>query len=1037
MSQEMQETWSLFASEGREALEAAESCVLELENGPDQERVNELYRAMHTLKGNARVMGLSSMEALAHHAEDVVGLVRDHGHPMDREVVDMIFQSLDLLGRLLAAAEEAQGDVPNDDAKGVEEKLSSYFGRHQPKIDLTPSQAALPSETPGDLFFFSQLPAAPGRVNISPMNSNLVSMAPPPSSDDTADDPEMVKIFLDVAKEQLDTLQVSVDQLDAGDDPDEARSRGKASLDSLHLATSQMGYDRVFARLEELQALFESSDDFALMREVLGKLFEDVAHAGSSSGGGRDHEAAFMLRAFHAVRMLEQIEIVRAEVSVVERQQGGGSPDAATIAQASTSISVALASLHHAFEHHGLAEASALALQLSDVTGRVGASQHEATPEITGLLARTTALFEDLAHSDQHGAMPDEVAGLTEEADRLLSGEPTCQGDDERRLLAAVPASMQRFFTDDHLTRLRDAMAKDHTVCEVNAMLDEDEALAVRLLEFVESQATVIASAVTPTPKGVVTELLICSPLAESELLTALHGLDPERVVRAEPLAFVPAAPSTSAGPHSIVPGRKALSTGPPPKEATMDFFDVVEPPPAVEAEAATSKPEPIAASEPKPAPATAEAKPAPAAAEAKPAPAASQAKPAPKPSSSGAKKGKPEKEDQLIRLSASKIDALMSLAGEINLALGGVLYHPELDGMELTGFSAAAHRVEMLIRELQDSTAGLGLTPVAGVFNRTRRLVRDLARQTGKDIKLVIQDNETEIDRMLVDRIYEPLIHIIRNAADHGLEPTEDRVAAGKPAEGTIKLVATQEGGSILIRIEDDGRGLNVEKITAIARKRGVIGPDEEVSDERARQLIFEPGFSTADSVSNLSGRGVGMDVVNTTLEDLNGRIQVDSAMGRGTRVDLFLPLTLAFAEVIVVEVAGRLFAIPMSAVSSIFRPDQGQVTDVTAQGETVVRVLDELIPVTWLERFYGEPPANDAQGPRGAAGRIIIAVQTRRGKRAVPIERIVGAERVTMKSLPEPMRGIRAAAGCGVLRSGEVAIALDCERLFDERAA
>jgi len=1009
MSQEMNETWVLFASEGREALEAAESCVLELEDGIDQERINELYRAMHTLKGNARVMGLSSMEALAHHAEDVVGLVRDHGHAMDETVIDLVFKSLDHLGRLLTAAEAARADVPCDEAKGVEDALSSYFGRHKPEISLSPSQRALPSEHPGDLFFFSQLPAA--RISIAPVSiydtsgvapSAAKSVAPAPREEDA----EMVKIFLEVALEHLEGLRASFDLFE--DEGDEGRGRASTALDALLHASSQMGYQRVTEQLEELRGYLGSgSGDVPLMKEVLGRIMEEVAHVQASAevSLSSEHDAADMMRAFHGKRMLEQLELVQAEVGMMQRQLGHEVRDSSSLVQSGRSIALALASIHHAFEHHEMVDAATLSLQLSDVAARIGTAELEASPEVVELFAQAAALFEDMAHRDQHGGSPGELSQLQADAEKLLSPRPDLSAEQDRRLLASVPESMRRFFTDNHFERLREAFAQEHTVCEIKAMLEEDVELATRLLDFVDTHCSVVASAVTPVERGVVTELLVCSGMPVAELLAGVKALDPNQVVETQAMTLVsappPAMPAASVRPRSMHPPREAAPSP--------------QPAPAPPAEAAAA------------------AAPAP---NAPPAADGAQAQAAPKRTKPKPEK-KVEKEDQLIRLSASKIDALMSLAGEINLALGSVLYHPELEGLDLTGFSAAAHRVEMLIRELQDSTAGLGLTPVAGVFNRTRRLVRDLGRQTGKQIKLVIRDNETEIDRMLVDRIYEPLIHIIRNAADHGLESTEDRIAAGKSPEGTIKLVAAQEGGNILIRIEDDGRGLNIDKIVSIARNRGVIGPDEEVSDERARKLIFEPGFSTADEISNLSGRGVGMDVVNTTLEELNGRVEVDSAVGRGTRVDLYLPLTLAFAEVIVVEVAGRLFAIPMSAVSSIFRPDSGQVTDITAEGETVVRILDELIPVTWLERYYEEVPRSANDQCRAAAGRIIVAVQTRRGKRAVPIERIVGAERVTMKSLPEPMREIRAAAGCGVLRSGEVAIALDCERLFDECAA
>ncbi|MEM6786543.1 MAG: chemotaxis protein CheA [Myxococcota bacterium] len=393
-------------------------------------------------------------------------------------------------------------------------------------------------------------------------------------------------------------------------------------------------------------------------------------------------------------------------------------------------------------------------------------------------------------------------------------------------------------------------------------------------------------------------------------------------------------------------------------------------------------------------------------------------------PRSEGERARGPAAADKFIRLPMGKVEQVMSLAGEIHLALGAIL-----QSAEAAGHHNEVHRAEMLIQELQDATAGLGLTPVAAVLSRAKRLVRDLSRQTGKALRLDIEDHDTEIDRMLVDRIYEPLMHIIRNAADHGIEPPEERTEAGKPVVGTIRIEASQEGGQVRIRVEDDGRGIDVARVIARARERGVIAADHTPTDDQARQLIMAPGFSTAASVSNLSGRGVGMDVVTTTMNELGGSVHVDSVRGRGTTVDLFLPLTLAFSEVIVAELDDQLFGIPVSSVCSIFRPDASQVSTVRSEGSTFVRLTEELVPVHWLEQTNGGSPKPSCA--EVLPERVVVAVYAGEGKLALPVERILGAERITMKPLPEAMGPLPFAAGCGVLRCGRVVVALDCQGL------
>lgn len=382
--------------------------------------------------------------------------------------------------------------------------------------------------------------------------------------------------------------------------------------------------------------------------------------------------------------------------------------------------------------------------------------------------------------------------------------------------------------------------------------------------------------------------------------------------------------------------------------------------------------------------------------------------------------------QDAFLRIHATKVTQLLDLAGELGLVAAKVTHHPELKGLPLEEFEVAAHGLERAIRELQDLASSLRLVPLASVFRRMQRLVRDLASQTGKLVDLHLKGEETELDKVLVDQLNDPLMHIIRNSIDHGLEPADERQAQGKPEKGQITLSATQQGQEIQITIADDGRGLNREKILARARERGLVGLDETPDEATIWSFIFHSGLSTAQQVSSLSGRGVGMDVVKTAIEALRGRVSIKSQAGLGTQITLHIPLTLAFLDGLIVRVQNQRFAIPIDVVQEVIKPETGQVTKASVNGMELLRLREELVTVCRLESFY-----QIVSQPKSLTEQVMVVVQTSTGTLGLPVDEIIDQQQVTMKSLEGHLGQIRANAGCVLLGSGEVAIALDCEQL------
>lgn len=381
------------------------------------------------------------------------------------------------------------------------------------------------------------------------------------------------------------------------------------------------------------------------------------------------------------------------------------------------------------------------------------------------------------------------------------------------------------------------------------------------------------------------------------------------------------------------------------------------------------------------------------------------------------------------LRVPADKVSRLMDIVGELGLSVSETINCPELQGLELDEFEKSAHRLKMIVREIQEISTELRQVEVGEVFRRMRRMIRELERQTNKKINLVLVGEDLEIDKVVVDRLYEPLVHIVRNSADHGLESTANRIAVGKPEVGTITLSATQVGGDINIIIEDDGGGLHRERILARARERGLFGATEEPPNDVLWKVIFQPGFSTAEAVTNLSGRGVGMDVLNNTIKELRGRIAIHSETGVGARVTLSIPLTLAFLDSLVMRVGNRLYATPIDVVSEIFQPLDSQITHISADDSSeVVKVRDCFIPICRLDEFYGE--ATEEKIP--LISQIIVIFTTGQGQIGLPVDEIFDQQQVVMKPLPPSLGKIRACMGCALLGTGEVATVLDCEQLI-----
>jgi two-component system chemotaxis sensor kinase CheA len=373
---------------------------------------------------------------------------------------------------------------------------------------------------------------------------------------------------------------------------------------------------------------------------------------------------------------------------------------------------------------------------------------------------------------------------------------------------------------------------------------------------------------------------------------------------------------------------------------------------------------------------------------------------------------------DGFLRVSARKMDELINLVGELVTATAGAEARARrsTDPEFLTSASEINHHVE----QIREVALGLRMVEIGETFNRFQRMVRDVSTELGKAIELRIEGAETELDKTLVERIGEPLTHLVRNAIDHGIEPLDARRAAGKPEQGRVTLAARHEAGSVVIEISDDGRGLDPQKIRAKAIARGLISAEAELPDAALRELIFAPGFSTADQISNLSGRGVGMDVVKRTVESLRGSIDIESEVGAGCCFRIRLPLTLAIIDGFLVEVAGTTLVLPLDMVTECFEAP-GSARD---RQESICDLRGRPLPLLCLRRHY----RFDGQAARR---QNVVVVDTGRERIGLLVDSLQGQQQVVIKPMGALFRQLDDIAGATILGSGSVALILDISRL------
>ncbi len=374
------------------------------------------------------------------------------------------------------------------------------------------------------------------------------------------------------------------------------------------------------------------------------------------------------------------------------------------------------------------------------------------------------------------------------------------------------------------------------------------------------------------------------------------------------------------------------------------------------------------------------------------------------------------------LRVDLSKLDLLLDMVGELVIASGMVINHPKLRQMDIPELDKVFHQLQGVVADLQQIALGVRMVPVEGVFKKMGRLVHDLSAKFGKQVRLDLVGEKTEIDKNLGDLLADPLVHMIRNSIDHGLETPQQRREAGKPPHGTITLAAEQEGGDIIVTIRDDGKGMNRNRILEKAVEKGLVDASAaELPDEDIFKFIFLPGFSTADAVTSTSGRGVGMDVVKSNVDRMNGRIQIKSTMGLGTTIYLRIPLTLSIIEGMQVRVGRSLFILPMLAVQESVAPHSGQITHLMGEDE-VLLLRGNTYPIVRLHQLH-----HLKNGVARIEDGILLRIESQGAVYCLLVDEIVGQRQTVVKALPNFFGRVPGVTACSILDDGAISLILD----------
>lgn len=1075
MSDDFIETiWAQYAIETEEHIEGIEALLVRADGGElSAEEISSLFRAFHSLKGLSRVMELGALEAVAHRAEDLLGLVREGVTSLDKGNVDLLLRSLDAIKGLrdIAVAERSDGQKPDALCKELEAAFRKANGggaeapepdkqNDAPVVEASSLDASTTNSTTNSTTSSNSksVQAPKPALKKAPAEpKKLVKISASGTDEDTPDD---LSIFLRLLKNGLPILEqlaLSIASNDAAKQIVTVGNDVRRPLIWMMRASDKLGYLGITRRIKEIGDALPK--DEAITREIGEKVVDtivaflsDLKNLGETTGTDLGGESLSQVLNRTLRESLEHV--LKGVLENIEALQGKPNfADEALASQVAKEFSRVEAYLTSLFpETH-----CDLPLFLMDAYSRAGRSDLKLNEQFLQLAKDAVAFVRDVCQSkDKKPLLNAEIASRQVSLSQQIK-DAVWAHDNESNMSAqqiedfhaqlGLQPELAQLLSSENTRELKDLIDSGSKAYLVVAHLESSEQIATSFLSWVSEKGRIITNRSVFVQEESWYEMLLVSKSSFEQIDEELKQLDGD-----QQLIRLLGQFGVKSGPGKIEYADESSGVLAEEVSAPISPTQVVTNPQPVQTKptevvAANGAPSPVAqdaASSEEPATDS------PAPAPAKAAPIAEATKRAPAPAATAA---------NVIRVPGEMLDQFMNQIGEMVL-VRGQLAHVIADQRireqavalrrlsdSSTSDPAAVPQFQRLIdlideqnrrlqetdaliqgalSRLQDSVMGLRVVPVELVFKRFPRMVRDLAQAQGKQIRLELTGQEVKIDKAMVESLADPLLHMVRNSADHGIETIAERKLTGKPEEAVIRIQAEQQGSRILIRVSDDGKGIDPERVRRKAVERGLVKEEDShlMSRDDILKFIFRAGFSTADVVTETSGRGVGMDVVRTNVMRLGGNIHLDSELGRGTIFTMQMPLSAAVQEVLLVNTAGQTLAMPGRYVAELVEISESDVQ--TVKGRTAITLRGNFLPIVRLEELLGFKQIS--QEPH----KFVVVLSDGQRTLGVSVDEFVGRQELFTKDIHPRLAALPGVGGASILGDGRVVLILDGPAIY-----
>ncbi len=1051
-----------FIIESREHLETIEPNLLELEKTPENlVLLNDIFRPMHSLKGASGFLGLNRINKLAHRAENVLDELRKGTMTVDSVIMDIILATTDAFNNMLNSLEEtnSEGDTPIDHLVDLLDRIlaGERFTSMEEALNgggavpVEQTQAAEPVTEPAE-------EAGPAEEPAQAVEEPAPAEAVQEEAPETEAAAEQVQASAEVP------AQVPVENSASAQNTNTAKNRKVLpsaewilTLEKKDpLTLSAFGEDHLRDFIDEaldntsmlydgLIELEKISHDHEDAHELVNTLFRNFHNLKGNSGlvGFHDlnaltHEAETLLnraRQGELVVTNDLIDLLLIVVDVMEALIRSINISAGNAAVFDTSE--LLAQLKDAVA--GNPPSLPPSIFLSDDSAP---EEQEETKQESGLIIPGAPELQELTHAGiKEMPLTSIGAGLLDSDDDLALFQSTV-----KQQYAVIQYALKELEKDPTVKAQQDALFRGYTAIQNASSFME----FAELKEYAQRTANIVDQGRT---SDIGFECLVPLLDQETDIIVEMANNAIEQAVLAKNPELANSAETAETPKAEEKPAQ--ASAAPAPEASKPEVSKQEEKAPAAPASApAPASAQTAAKPEAPAAPAAAPKTPAPAASEkaqAAPktaAPAAPAAKPAAPAASAdhhpqganGAKSAAsaPHAEKATtssIRVDYEKLDHLMNLIGELLInrnryAMIAKNLESNINEVDIVNvaqdLSETTYAMSRISDDLQDTLMKVRMLPVSSVFSRFPRLVRDLSRKVNKEVELVFEGEETELDKSIIEAINDPLMHLIRNSVDHGIEDAETRLALGKPAAGRVTLRAYHKGNSVVIEIEDDGKGIDPEKMREVAINKSIISPEEAkaLTDREAVELIFAPGFSSAQVVTDISGRGVGMDVVRTNIKNLKGNIAIHTVPNQGTRFSLSLPLTLAIIEALMIKMGDQTYAIPLDAVATTTKLDSNILTSIN--GRNAVTLRGEVLGIVDLGELLNLPETinNDTIS--------VVILQDNDRRIGLVVNQLLDRQEIVIKPLGMYLNNIQGLSGASIMGDGSVVLILDPHEIY-----